>query len=85
MLSHKEKPATLGVRVKPSIINQMEKFHRKFYIDRSKQVRCLLSYFFSLPESAQKEIIDYGMQGEFESGYTEELPHKLQADEVSEE
>lgn len=59
-----EKSVTLGVRVRSNLFNQMEEIHRKWYIDKSKQLRCLLEYFLSLPEYKQKEIIDFGMQRE---------------------
>ena len=71
-MSPKEKHITLGVRVKPSIVYQMEEIHQKFYIDKSKQMRCLLSYFFSLPEEDQKQIIDRGMRLELLSVHRNE-------------
>ena len=58
---------TLGVRVRFDLVNQMEEIYRKWYVDKSKQIRCLLEYFLSLTEDKQKEIIDFGMQRELSS------------------
>ena len=63
MVTQKEK-VTLGVRVDLGVVHQMDQIYRKFYVDKSKQIRCLLNYFLSLPEEQQKEIIDCGMQYE---------------------
>ena len=55
---------TLGVRVNTNTADQMEQVYKKFYVDKSKQIRCLLSYFLSLSDKEQKRIIDFGMQRE---------------------
>ena len=62
-----QKTVTLGVRVDESLVRQMDQIYRKFYVDKSKQIRCLLNYFLSLPEDEQKAILDRGMQREIAS------------------
>jgi hypothetical protein len=60
-------PVTIGVRVRFDLFEKMEEIYKKWYVDKSKQLRCLLEYFLSLPEDKQKEIIDFGMQRELSS------------------
>ena len=72
MVNQKEK-VTLGVRVDPGIVHQMDQIYKKFYVDKSKQIRCLLNYFLSLPDDEQKKIIDRGMQSELSSANRSEL------------
>jgi hypothetical protein len=68
-----EKSVTLGVRVRSELFTKMEEIYRKWYVDKSKQLRCLLEYFLSLPEDEQKAIIDFGMQRELSSNNDKRL------------
>lgn len=59
-----EQAATVSVRIPQNIVENIDHYYRELRINKSKQLRYIINYFFSLSPEERQQILIKGFEQE---------------------
>lgn len=59
-----EQAATVSVRISQNIVENIDHYYRELRINKSKQLRYIINYFFSLSPEERQQILIKGFEQE---------------------